>query len=76
MFSQKRKEDVADNIWEVKEEETSSRIGEVLCTDKFKERVGLTNCSRHPSIMAFNGSYLLVFKPLCRNPLPGLLTIQ
>lgn len=74
MFSQKGKEDVADNIWEVREEETSSRIGEVLCTDKFKERAGLTNYSRHPSTMAFNGSCLLVFKLLCRNPLPRLLS--
>lgn len=37
MFYQKGKEDVADNIWEVREEASSSRIGEVLCTDKFKE---------------------------------------
>lgn len=74
MFSQKGKEDVADNIWEVREEETSSRIGEVLCTDKFKERAGLTNHGRHPSTMAFNGSCLLVFMPLCRYPLHALLT--
>lgn len=37
IVSQKEKEDVADNIWEVREEQTSSRIGEVLCTDKFRE---------------------------------------
>ena len=69
MFSQRgKKEDFADNIWEVREGGTSCRIGEVLYpegnTDRFKERAGLAKCDMWPSTMPSHGPCLLVFMPL------------
>lgn len=46
MFS--RKEKKKDFAWEVRKGETSSKIGDVLCTegntDRLKDRAGLANC--------------------------------